>query len=98
MNSSLITDAYFLCLFRSPLSQQAIRDNSRGMAIPNVKGVKDLKAMPIPLPPLAEQHRIAAKVDKLMALCDRLEAQLTTAQTHSRRLLEALLQATISPQ
>jgi type I restriction enzyme S subunit len=43
------------------------------------------------LPPLAEQHRIVAKVEKLMALCDRLEAQLTTTQTESRRLLEAVL-------
>lgn len=45
----------------------------------------------IPLPPLAEQHRIVAKVDELMALCDRLEAQLTTTQTESRRLLDAVL-------
>jgi len=39
----------------------------------------------------AEQHRIVAKVDELMAVCDQLEAQLTTTQTNSRRLLEAVL-------
>ena len=49
--------------------------------------------LPIPLPPLAEQHRIVAKVDELMALCDQLEAQLATTQTDSRRLLEAVLEA-----
>lgn len=47
--------------------------------------------LPIPVPPLAEQQRIVAKVEELLAVCDRLEAQLTTAQTESRRLLEAVL-------
>lgn len=46
---------------------------------------------PIPLPPFAEQHRIVAKVDDLMALCDRLEAALRSADTTRARLLEALL-------
>ena len=41
--------------------------------------------------PLPEQHCIVAKVDELIALCDRLEGQLTTSQTESRRLLEATL-------
>jgi type I restriction enzyme, S subunit len=53
--------------------------------------------LPIPLPPLAEQHRIVAKVDELMALCDRLEAVLTTTETDSRRLLEAVLHEALNP-
>ena len=53
--------------------------------------------MPIPLPPLAEQKRIVAKVDELMGLCDRLETQLTSAQTESRRLLESLLHEALTP-
>jgi type I restriction enzyme S subunit len=45
----------------------------------------------------AEQHRIVAKVDELMAVCDQLEAQLTTTQTDSRRLLEAVLHEALAP-
>jgi type I restriction enzyme S subunit len=48
-------------------------------------------ALAVPLPPLAEQYRIVGKVDELMTLCDRLEAELTTTQRESRRLLEAVL-------
>ena len=50
-----------------------------------------MDAIPVPLPPLAEQHRIVAKVDELMALCDQLEQQLSQADQQRRRLLEALL-------
>ena len=46
---------------------------------------------------VAEQHRIVAKVDELMALCNRLEAQLTTTQTETRRLLEAVLHQALTP-
>ena len=56
-----------------------------------------LVSLPIPLPPLAEQHRIVAKVDDLMALCDQLEASLTTGDTTRRRLLDALLAEALAP-
>jgi type I restriction enzyme S subunit len=59
-----------------------------------------LKAMndcPVPLPPLAEQHRIVAKVDELMSLCDRLEESLIAAQTGRSRLLNALLHEALAP-
>jgi type I restriction enzyme S subunit len=50
-----------------------------------------------PVPPLAEQHRIVAKVDELMALCDRLEARLATAAHTRRRLLDAVIAEALSP-
>jgi type I restriction enzyme S subunit len=61
----------------------------------NVNGTK-LKNMLIPLPPLAEQHRIVAKVDELMALCDELEARLTDTAAARRQLLEATLSEAIA--
>lgn len=48
-------------------------------------------ALPILLPPLPEQHRIVAKVDELMALCDRLEARQQDAEAAHARLVQALL-------
>lgn len=51
----------------------------------------------IPIPPIAEQHRIVAKVDELMALCDQLEASLTGADDTRRRLLDALLAEALQP-
>ena len=62
----------------------------------NVNGTA-LKNMLIPLPPLPEQHRIVAKVDELMALCDQLEASLTTGDNTRRRLLDALLHEALAP-
>lgn len=52
--------------------------------------------LPIPLPPLTEQHQIVAKVNELMALCDELENQLTTTSTTRRQLLEATLRDALS--
>jgi type I restriction enzyme S subunit len=62
----------------------------------NVNGTA-LKNMLIPLPPLAEQHRIVTKVDELMTLCDGLEAITTTGEQTRSRLLEAVLHNALEP-
>ena len=59
-----------------------------------VSPISILQSLPgwfFPVPPLAEQHRIVAKVEELMALCDQLESHLTTAQNETGRLLESVL-------
>lgn len=58
-----------------------------------VSGIKQeqLLSLPAALPPIEEQSRIVAKVDELMALCDKLEAQ----QQARRKLQNALRQSTL---
>jgi type I restriction enzyme, S subunit len=69
---------------------------SKAAAQPNLF-IGPIRQLLIPLPPLAEQRRIVAKVDELMALCDRLEAILTVADGTRRRLLDALLAEALTP-
>jgi type I restriction enzyme S subunit len=56
-----------------------VKAQSHGLAMLHMTKAK-MESWPILVPPLAEQHRIVAKVDALMALCDTLEARLTEAQ------------------
>jgi len=70
---------------RGELLERAYGAGKPGLNLDNIR------SLVIPIAPLAEQNRIIAKVEELMTLCDRLEAQLATAQNESRRLLEAVL-------
>ena len=61
-----------------------------GTAQPKMNQAK-MNSIPVALPPLAEQRRIVAKVDELMAVCDRLEASLAVGEETRGRLVEAVL-------
>lgn len=74
---------------RSPWAYEQYEAPQRG--IKNSFRLSDVSQILLPLPPLAEQHRIVAKVDELMALCDRLEAQQADAECAHAQLVQALL-------
>jgi type I restriction enzyme S subunit len=78
----------FLLLTAHRLAE-SLKETARSL-IPGISR-EDVDRFVFPLPPLAEQHRIVGKVDELMALCDELEARLTTTATARRQLLEATL-------
>ena len=88
--ASTVDAAFLEMVLNSPLITRIALAKTTGGAAPRIN-VATVKAYPIPLPTLAEQRQIVAKVTELMAICEHLEAQLTTTKSASRRLLEVVL-------
>lgn len=66
-----------------------------GAVVQNLNKDK-VRLLPLPIPPLAEQHRIVAKVDELMALCDQLEQQTEQSISAHQTLVDTLLNALVN--
>ena len=93
---ALINKLYLHSLFLSDHAKSAFSEAASGAVVQNLNADK-ARRLSVPLPPLAEQHRIVAKVDELMALCNRLEVSLATGDETRRGLLVALLHEAMSP-
>jgi len=89
----------FLRFFlNSPLAESEFdRIKIGGGTHTNKLNLDDLRTVAFPLPPLTEQCRIVAKVDELLALCDRLEKAQADREIRRDRLTEASLQRLSQP-
>lgn len=85
-----VSRAFVCTLFRCASVRSYLAGAAVGTTMVNLNHGILLK-MPIAVPPLAEQHRIVAKVDQLMALCDTLEQQIDAATSKQTELLNALM-------
>jgi type I restriction enzyme S subunit len=93
--SELVNRFFVKLAIDSPFCQKWMAGETKGVALKGVN-VSDFRQMPLPIPPLAEQYRIVAKVDELMSLCVQLEAQITVTEQESRRFLESVLADALS--
>ncbi len=73
----------------SPCFQQKVIATATGSATPIINRSK-WEEIPVPIPPLAEQHHIVAKVDELIALCDQLETERNAQVATHQRLIRAV--------
>jgi type I restriction enzyme S subunit len=89
-----VFDDYLIRFLGSSEFVRQIDESKRGAAIQHF-GPTHLRGMIVPVPPQSEQHRIVAKVDALMALCDQLKSRLNDAQTTQLHLADALVEQAI---
>ena len=64
--------------------------NKKGVAVRHLH-LEDLRRLPIPLPPLSEQHQIVAEAEARTTAIDHLEAELDRQITRSNRLRQSTL-------
>lgn len=69
--------------------------NTKTGSRPNINAVSISNSL-LPLPSLEEQQAIVTKVEKLFALCDQLETQITYNQSHAEQLMQAVLKEAFS--
>ena len=89
-----VDSEFFVKALRASADDGRLAEYFTGTGIKHFTG-KGLAAYLFPLPPLAEQHRIVAKVDELMAVCDRLEASLVVGGETRGQLVHVLLHETL---
>lgn len=90
-----VSKNYILWLLQSDLMRRQFLGDTRTLAQPTLN-VGLIRSASTPLPPLVEQHRIVAKVDQLMALCDQLKARLSEARQVHEQLANALVEQAVA--
>ncbi len=91
-----IAPSYLELLGSSDLIRNRIKDLFVSTAGQKTVNQKHISSLVVTLPPLAEQHRIVAKVDELMALCDTLKERLQEAQTIQVQLADAIVEQAVA--
>ncbi len=89
-SQSDIDGRYLKHLINSPFVRQQSADNTQGIGNKNLV-LRLIGRFTVPIPPLAEQRRIVAKVEKLMALVDALGTQLASSRATGTDLMEAVV-------
>jgi type I restriction enzyme S subunit len=86
-----IDNDYFLIAWNSPVTREVLERLAATTSGIWKINQGHISVCEIPLPPLAEQKRIVAKVDELMALCDKLNKQIDAATDKQVELLNSVM-------
>lgn len=91
LNPEKIINQFFIYLFRSPIMQKKIFDNTIGTAIQNIASVKELKKIKILLPTPDEQKQIVREIEKRFEVADEVERVITENLAKAEQLKQSIL-------
>jgi type I restriction enzyme S subunit len=89
IHDSLVAD-FFCYAIAANWSQKWLMQVSKGVAYTGVN-IRDLKRLPIPVPPMAEQREVVRRVKALLALADDIEQRATAALRRVDRMTQSIL-------
>ncbi|MDR7666643.1 restriction endonuclease subunit S [Methanosarcina sp. Z-7115] len=81
---------FFSYAIASKWSQNWLSEMTKGVAYTGIN-IKDLKNLPLPVPPIPEQKEIVRRVDALFAFADSIEAKVKTAREKTEKLKQSIL-------
>ena len=81
---------YLKAATEAPFSQHWLTEEKKGVALQGVN-VEDFRRLPLPMPPLKEQHEIVRRVEALFKLADAIEKRVAAAQARADKLTQSIL-------
>lgn len=91
LEDRILYHSYFSHLFQSEFFQRQILSDARGTGMQNLAGMKEIKIVPVQVPPLPEQRKIVEKIDKLISDIDNGVANLKAAKDKLEIYRQAVL-------
>jgi len=94
--SMAIDKAFLLAALTSPVVRHVIEQLAVGSGVKHLR-VGDVERLPVPLPPLAEQHRIVAEVDRRLSIVREVESEVDANLRRAETLRQAVLARAFAP-
>ena len=90
-----IEASFVAAYLMSPPALQYLHERARGVAVKGVN-IADVRTMPVPVPPVAEQRRIVSEIDRVNSIIEELESTLASGRVRGAALRSSILAAAFS--